>query len=162
MAGTSVFLNVQDLERSLAFYRALGFKTVRTWKGEKGTADYVDLALGPAEIGLGRIASNDDPEYRAWVSTPLGAGVLVYVEVADADKLWQRAQKAGLTVESPLRDRSYGRAFTLNDPDGYVITVLGPVKAARAAPRRASQARKGPAKRATGRPKAKKAARRGR
>ena len=153
MAATSVFLNVHDLDKALEFYRALGFKTKKEWKGDAGRVDYLDLDLQGADIGLGRIGANDDPGFRAWVGTPLGAGVMVYVDVPDVDKVWQRALDARLEVERSLRDSSYGRSFLLNDPDGYVISVTGPTKAPRAS--RRTPAPKASSKRAAGRKKAK-------
>ncbi|HEX2021884.1 MAG TPA: VOC family protein, partial [Candidatus Thermoplasmatota archaeon] len=119
---------------------------------ETGMTTYADLDLEGAELGLGHIPSNDDPAFRAWVGTPLGAGVVVYVTVPDVDGIHARAVKAGATIEYPLRDRPYGRIFTLNDPDGYTVTFLqerrAPArkaarKGAKKAARKAKAAKKG-------------------
>lgn len=160
-ASTSAFLNVTDMEKSLEFYRRLGFRVVKAYRGEDGTTSYADLALEGAELGLGSIRSNDDPSFQAWVSTPLGAGVVVYFTVPNVDKHWARAQEAGATVEVPLVDRPYGRLFTVNDPDGFTLTFIteatrrparkkatkavrkAPAKAARKAPKKAARARRG-------------------
>lgn len=140
-SSTSVFLNVADIDRSLAFYKALGFKVVSSTRGDDGRVMYADLARDGAEIGLGSIASNDDPEYRAWVGTPLGAGVVVYVTVSrGVDDLFEKARGAGAVVEMPPRDRPYGRIATVNDPDGYVLTFHQDPPKRRAPARRKAKA----------------------
>jgi catechol 2,3-dioxygenase-like lactoylglutathione lyase family enzyme len=163
MAATSAFLNVHDLAKSREFYEALGFRTTGASKDGRGRVAYVDLAYGAAELGLGAIGSNDDPEFRRWVSGELGAGVIVYVSVDDVDRVHAAARRIHAAIEAPLRDRSYGRAFNLNDPDGYVVCFLqepkprtrsraaaaGPVPPKRGA-RRPARGREGKRRRATG------------
>lgn len=164
-SSCSVFLNVNDLSRSLAFYRSLGFRVDRTYDDEEtGAPYYADLSYDGAEFGLGHIPANDDKAFRDWVGTPLGAGVVVYFTVPNADRAYAAAQKAGATIEMPLTDRPYGRMFTVNDPDGYTLSFITepkPRKAARKAKRAAPKKAKRPAKKAT-RKGAKKAARRSR
>jgi catechol 2,3-dioxygenase-like lactoylglutathione lyase family enzyme len=123
-ASCSVFLNVRDIGKSVEFYQALGFRVDAETPGDDGRLAYVDLSYQGAELGLGSIASNDDAEYRRWVEGELGGGVIVYYSVPDVDEVYQRAQGMRATIEAPLRDRSYGRAFNLNDPDGYVICFI--------------------------------------
>jgi predicted enzyme related to lactoylglutathione lyase len=153
-ASLSVFLNVQDIERSMKFYQGLGFRLDASHRGRDGTGPvrYADLSYQGAELGLGHVASNDDPEYRSWVGTPLGAGVMLYFSVPDVDKLHDKAKAMSAVIEYAPEDRSYGRVFGLNDPDGYVIAFIKEKKA-RAAPmkraaKRATNAVKTAAKRA--------------
>lgn len=129
MSGISVFLNVSDLEASIDFYEQLGFKVRERHEGDDGALYYATLAMGDAIVDLGAIEASDDPEFHDWVSTPLGAGVLIHVLVDGPDQVdavHDRAEALGATVEAPPEDRPYGRAFTLNDPDGYVVTFLHP------------------------------------
>ncbi|MBI4393824.1 MAG: VOC family protein [Euryarchaeota archaeon] len=122
---TSVFLNVIDIDRSIRFYEGLGFTTVKKHPSRNGKyTAYADLELDGAELSLGHIPSNDERSFREWVATPLGAGVVVYFSVPDAEKHHHLAKKIGATIEAPLEKRSYGTAFTMNDPDGYTITFL--------------------------------------
>jgi uncharacterized glyoxalase superfamily protein PhnB len=144
----SVTLNVEDLPRALAAYKALGFRVDDAWKDDKGETTYTELSYRGAEVGLAHIPSNDDKEFRNWVSTPLGAGVVVQLTVPDVDAVHDRAKKAGFKVEVPPADRSYGRVMTLNDPDGYVLSFYEE-KPKRAAPARARPAKKTAKKRAT-------------
>lgn len=139
-ASLSVFLNVQDIERSISFYKGLGFKVDALHRGrdEAGPVRYADLGYQGAELGLGHIAINDDPEFRAWVGTPLGAGVVLYLSVPDVDRIHEKAKALGAVIEHPPEDRSYGRVFSLNDPDGYVVSFIKEPKK-RAAPAKAAK-----------------------
>ncbi len=124
MAKLSVFLNVKNIEKSMALYSALGFETTETYDGEDGEIAYADMELDGAELTLGEIGANDDPEFVAWVSTPLGAGVMLTFNVDDPDAFFAKAKGAGADIESPPGERPYGRAFTMNDVDGYTVTFL--------------------------------------
>ena len=148
-ATLSVFLNTHNLEKSMEFYGALGAKVKKLHKDEDGTPTYADLNLAGAEIGLGNIATNDDPSFRQWVSTPLGAGVLIYVTVPNVDRWYDRAVSEALTLETPITDRSYGRLFTVNDPDGYTITFITEKKTAPKRVKKATVVRKVRAKRSS-------------
>ena len=129
-AEISVMFNVKDVDRSVAFYRSLGFTTRWQWKGEDGRLVYAGVGIGEAVIALGRISEEENSEYRnyrAWVSTPLGAGVIVNVELRKVEGVYARAKKAKVDIESRLWRWPYGTAFTVNDPDGYVVKFLRPV-----------------------------------
>jgi catechol 2,3-dioxygenase-like lactoylglutathione lyase family enzyme len=131
-AEISVMFNVKDVDRSVAFYRALGFTSRWAWKGEDGKLAYAGVGIGGAVIALGRIELGQGSggayeDYDAWVSSPLGAGVIVNVELRSVEALYSRARKAKAKIESRLRKWPYGTAFTINDPDGYVVKFLRPV-----------------------------------
>lgn len=148
----SVFLNVSDIERSLAWYRGLGFKPSHLTADGEGRVLYADLSFKGAEIGLGHIPANDDPEFRQWVGTPLGAGVLIYFTTTNVDALYEKAKKLKATVEVKPETRSYGRVLTLNDPDGYCIVFIDETKKKKPATKKAAAkktaAKKTPAKKA--------------
>lgn len=129
MAECGVFLNVSDIDKSIAFYEALGFDVKARHTTEGDRTAYADLDLDGAYLGLGAISSSDDPEFRDWVSAPLGAGVLIHFEVDDVDPFFERAREAGAVIESEPEDRSYGRTFMLDDPDGYVLYFIDPSRA---------------------------------
>lgn len=126
----SVMFNVKNVDRSVAFYRSLGFTVRWKWPGDDGGLMYAGVGLGDAVIALGRITSwGRGGEYRGydkWVSTPLGAGVIVNVELRNVEGVYLRARKAKAKIESRLREWPYGTAFTINDPDGYVVKFLRP------------------------------------
>lgn len=125
MARTSVYLNVEDAHRSIDFYEGLGFKTMERHEAENGHLVHVALDLEGARLGLGEIAAvEDDPDYEAWVSSPLGAGVIVSFHVGDAEAVFERAQAIDATIERPLNEHMGVPSFTVNDPDGYVVTFI--------------------------------------
>ncbi len=128
-AEMSVMLNVKDVERSMKFYTALGFDTRWESKGDDGHLTYAGVGIGDAVIALGRIP--DDlrgmaKDYAEWVSSPLGAGVMITVELDGVEEVYARAKKAKAPIDSPLSERLYGTAFMVNDPDGYVVRFLRP------------------------------------
>ncbi len=125
----SVMLNVHDVERSLTFYRALGFDVRWENKGEDGQLHYAGVGIGDAVIALGRIPTDRRgmaKDYADWVSSPLGAGVMITVELDDVEERYKLAKKAKAPIDSPLSERLYGTAFMVDDPDGYVVRFLRP------------------------------------
>lgn len=125
MARTSAYLNVTDAQRSIEFYEGLGFKTMHRHEAENGHLAHATLDLDGASLALGEIdAVEDDPGFEDWVSTPLGAGVIVSFHVEDAEAIFERAEAIDATIEQPLNDHLGRPSFTLNDPDGYVVTVI--------------------------------------
>jgi catechol 2,3-dioxygenase-like lactoylglutathione lyase family enzyme len=124
----SVMFNVKDVDRSVAFYRSLGFTVRWKWKDDDGKLSYAGVGIGDAVIALGRITKwgrgGGYSDYDKWVSTPLGAGVIVNVELRNVEGVYARAKKVKAKIESSLRKWPYGTAFTLNDPDGYVVKFL--------------------------------------
>ncbi len=127
MASINAFLNVHDIDASLAFYEQLGFEVEDSYSSDEGQLWYADLELDGAYLSLGAIDANDDADFQDWVSTPLGAGVALYITVDGPDQvdaIHDRAREAKATIEHGPEDRPYGRVFTLNDPDGYVVSFL--------------------------------------
>jgi predicted enzyme related to lactoylglutathione lyase len=147
VATLSAFLNVTNIKQSLGFYQALGF-TPTYVRQRDGVDAYAGVEHDGAEIELGWIGSNDDREYQSWVSTPLGAGVVLYLSVRDVDAVAKKAKDIGATIEYGPEDRSYGRVLGLNDPDGYVLTFIAEPKPRKKAAAKKS-ARKKAAKKAT-------------
>lgn len=119
-----VTLGVQDLERSLRFYRdGLGFPTTRN--AEQGIIFFQTagtcLALYPyAE--LAKDVSDRLPLDRSkFTGITLAHNVRQRQEV---DQLLQRARKAGATIEKPAQKTSWGGySGYFSDPDGYLWEV---------------------------------------
>jgi uncharacterized glyoxalase superfamily protein PhnB len=98
--------------------RAFGF-TLRVKHGDGNDVRHAELALGSSIIMLGQVRED---AYGAIVGAPGdNAGKSVYVAVADADVLCDRARAAGASIlEGPI-DRDYGsREFISRDPEGNI------------------------------------------
>lgn len=109
-----VEIMVRDLDRSLAFYTALGFTLERR---DGGFA-----ALRWEDRWLFLDQRDDLPALLG----PARANVRILT--ADVDKVWATAQTLGLPVERPIADRYYGlRDFTVLDPDGFGLRFATPL-----------------------------------
>jgi uncharacterized glyoxalase superfamily protein PhnB len=115
-------LSVRDARRAVEFYRdVLGFEHVGWWDDHR--ACYVAEWTGPgdpdfAELRAGNLvlhlhAAGDEFE------TELNGGVVLHVEVDDADGYHQQIQEKGSRSERP-KDQPWGwRQFFVTDPDGH-------------------------------------------
>ena len=106
---------VSDIERSLEFYRALGFVQI----GDAAEGGFAILAWEASVLFLQELEV--PPVERPQAN--------VRVMVDDVDAYWQRAIELGATVYRPIDDREYGlRDFIIADPDGFALrfaTLLG-------------------------------------
>lgn len=155
--GQWVILNVDNVDKSLEFYKSLGLRAKResmdgmTFGSLTTTTDSGILLWNKHTIAPGQAEDT-----RAWVSGDLGKGVMVSIGVPDARKAWDKAQAARVTVDQPLRDQEWGgREFTVVDPDGYVVNVTDRFPGAPTTTKRPAKARKAakraaPAKKAKG------------
>jgi catechol 2,3-dioxygenase-like lactoylglutathione lyase family enzyme len=124
---TLVEFFVSDLDRSIAFYEALGLQ-VRERRGE-----WVQLVLDDSLLVL-----HDDshvvagPHYftEQIGRKPRGTGIEVVFEVRDVDGAYAAAQATNATIARPLMDRPWhARDFRIADPDGYFVRFTTPLTA---------------------------------
>ena len=102
-----VELFVDDLDRSIAFYRDLGFLFVRR------DETFAELSR------LGHLFFLDATQPSPDVET---AAANLRIMVADVNEHWERVQGSGARVLEPIGDRYYGlRDFTIADPDGLAV-----------------------------------------
>lgn len=108
-----------DLEPVLPFYLdVLGFTSNWITKSDgDGKPTYADLDFEGSTLMLDTLG---DPE----VATPLGAGVVLYIEMqGDIDATFERFKRVGVEVVEPPSEQYWGgRAFTINDPSGYALS----------------------------------------
>ena len=117
-------LTVDDLQKSITFYEALGFAIDERWE-EKGTLLGVMLRAGKTQIGL----SQDD--WKKGRDRKKGVGVRLSISTpGSVDEIAKQAKHAGITLKSEPRDTEWNsRAFELSDPSGFLVTVFSePVK----------------------------------
>ena len=115
-AGPSYTVN--DIHKSLAFYRdVLGFTPKERWE-ENGELTGIELAAGSVIFWLGQ----DD--WKKGRDRVKGQGFRMYCRTAqDVDALAERVRSSGGTIVDEPKDEPWGgRAFAVRDPDGFVIT----------------------------------------
>ena len=113
-------LTVDDLQKSIAFYEAMGFAIEDRWE-DKGTLLGVMMRTGQVQLGL-----NQD-DWKKGRDRSKGIGVrLSFATTADnVDEIARRAKQAGITLKSEPRDTEWdSRAFEVVDPSGFLLTVF--------------------------------------
>jgi uncharacterized glyoxalase superfamily protein PhnB len=109
---------VDDIQKSIAFYEALGF-AVSDRSEDGGTLTGVMLQAGPLQIGL----SQDD--WKKGRDRQKGIGMRMYIETAqNIDDLAARAKAAGVTLDKDAYDTPWNtRAFEVTDPSGFKLSI---------------------------------------
>jgi uncharacterized glyoxalase superfamily protein PhnB len=113
-------LTVDDLQKSIAFYEALGFAIEERWE-EKGTLLGVMLRAGTTQIGL-----NQD-DWKKGRDRKKGTGVRLSISTTPGtvDEIAKRAKAAGFTLKSDPHDTEWKtRAFEVSDPSGFLLTIF--------------------------------------
>jgi len=117
---------VSDVDRSIEFYRHLGFHVTKRYE------DWILLRRGETRLGLqGDAHAVAGPHYFTpnIGHHPRGTGVEVSIQVDDVDAAYEQALAAGLNVVKPIQDRPWRtRDFRLADPDGYFVRVTSPLR----------------------------------
>jgi uncharacterized glyoxalase superfamily protein PhnB len=113
-------LTVDDLQKSVAFYEALGFAVTERWE-DGGTLLGVMMRAGSTEIGL-----NQD-DWKKGRDRTKGVGVRLAISTTrgGVDEAAARARSAGITLKSEPHDTEWqSRAFEVSDPSGYLLTIF--------------------------------------
>jgi catechol 2,3-dioxygenase-like lactoylglutathione lyase family enzyme len=106
-------LPVADLDRSIDFYRSVGFRL------ELRTDQFALLRLGSGTVGLLRIGRGAALE----TGIPPRIRALIQVELStpDLDALFADLTSAGVRIDVPPRDRGFERSMQCLDPDGFTV-----------------------------------------
>lgn len=117
-------LTVDDLQKSIGFYEALGFTIAERWE-ESGTLLGVMMRAGRTEIGL-----NQD-DWKKGRDREKGVGVRLSISTpGSVDDMAKRMKEAGITLKSePHATEWDSRAFEVSDPTGFLLTVFSEPKA---------------------------------
>ena len=119
LTASSPSFTVNDVEKSLAWYRdVLGFTVGDRWESN-GQLMGVELSAGDV---LFMIVQDDWKKGRDRVK---GVGVRLYCDTAqDIDRIAARVKAAGGTLAQEPADQPWGtRDFSVDDPDGFKITI---------------------------------------
>lgn len=119
LRSVSIGLTVNDLARSMAWYRdILGFVVTDEWR-EEGTLQGVEMHAGSVAIFLGQ---DDWKKGRERIK---GEGIRLYGRtVQDIDRLAAVIKARGGVLAHDPRTQPWGeRDFGMVDPDGFKITI---------------------------------------
>jgi uncharacterized glyoxalase superfamily protein PhnB len=119
-------LMVQDVERSLSFYRdLLGLEQDLAERDEAGALFLASVEVDGTVIMLSR--AHRDTSHGA--SRQDARLTLLFERDDDIDALLERLQASGARICSPIGNRPWGhRDFTVFDPDGYHVTIARPLE----------------------------------
>ena len=119
-------LTVDDLQKSITFYKGLGFAIDERWE-EQGTLLGVMVRAGRTRIGL-----NQD-DWQKGRDRKKGIGVRLSISTSttgSVDEIAKRAKNAGITLKSEPHDTEWkSRAFEVSDPSGFLLTIFSEASA---------------------------------
>jgi len=121
--GASPGFTVNDVEKSLVFYRdVLGFTEKERYQRD-GKLQGVELLAGNAHFFL----SQDD--WQKGRDRVKGVGFRIYcVTTQSVDALAREIKSRGGKLDQEPADQSWGRDFAVSDPDGFRITIMNEKK----------------------------------
>ena len=118
--GLSPYLTIKDGrgQEALAFYAA-AFEAVEQVR--RLAQDGKRVMHARLQINGGLVMLSDDfPDFNNGVAAPDPAGMMIHLEVDDADVWFERALAAGAKVRVPLADQFWGDRYgQLDDPFGH-------------------------------------------
>jgi len=107
---------VKDIQRSVNFYRRLGFELLRDG------GDFVELTWEDHRLFLAEFSAFRDAHGVTAATTPTLPLANVRVMVPNVDECWKLVNEIGAQIIIPLANRYYGlRDFTIADPDGFGV-----------------------------------------
>ena len=111
-------LTVDDLQKSITFYEALGFAVDERWE-DNGTLVGVMMRAGNTQIGL----SQDD--WKKGRDRKKGIGLRLSMETSqNVDDIAARVRSAGIRLGREPHDTEWkSRAFEVTDPTGFILTI---------------------------------------
>ena len=117
-------LSVTHSNRSLEFYKCIGFKI----EYERPENKFVFLSLGEIQFMLQEISDNDKWDV-APLSYPFGNGINFQLEVDDVNKIYDSLKNNNYKIAFEIEENWYrqgdkllgNKEFLVQDPDGYLL-----------------------------------------
>ena len=121
---TSVFLYVDDIQKSLEFYNEImGAEIAQLHAEEEGGP----LTLAILKLGhFSMMLHPQDEHAEEFAASKPGLGIHIQIRVDDVDAYYQHCLEEGamLAVLGEPVDQPWGwREFALKDPDGYIWSI---------------------------------------
>jgi PhnB protein len=116
------YINVRDAARAIEFYKqAFGAVEKGVMKGPDGKVMHAELSIGDSVLML----ADEFPAFGSLSPQSIGgsgSGLHIYVE--DVDSAFDRAVKAGASVDMPVADMFWGDRYgKLHDPFGHKWSI---------------------------------------
>ena len=116
------YMTVRDAARAIEFYKqAFGAKERGVMNGPDGKIMHAELVIGDSIFML----ADEFPQFGSM--SPLstgGSGMGLHIYVEEVDAAFDRAVKAGATVEMPVSDMFWGDRYgKLADPFGHKWSI---------------------------------------
>jgi len=125
--GVTPHITVRDgrAAEAIEFYRrAFGAEELMRHAADDGRLMHAHLT-----INGGSLMMHDDFPEHSGAPAAAPAGVILHLQVDDADRWWTRALQAGAEVRFPLDDQFWGdRCGQLRDPFGHTWSIGSPVR----------------------------------
>lgn len=124
MATVTPYICAKDAAAALDFY-ATAFGAVETtrWTDpDTGTIGHAEFTVDGARIMI----SDEWPEGGVYAPDPGRTAVSLVLTVDDVDAFFERAVRAGATVDRPVTDSPHGRGGWLYDPFGHRWHIAAP------------------------------------
>ena len=120
-------LSVRNGARAVEFYKAaFGAEELMRHPADDGRLMHAHLRLNGASLML----HDHFAEHHGGADLPQPVGVLLHLQVNDADAWWNRAVAAGGTIILDLADQFWGDRYgQLKDPFGHSWSIGAPVAA---------------------------------
>ena len=117
-------LSVLNLEKSLVFYKMVGFKI----EYERPENRFAFLSLGEIQFMLQEISKNDKWDIAPLIY-PFGNGINFQLEVEDVEKIYEILKENNYNIAFEMEENWYrqdnrllgNKEFLVQDPDGYLI-----------------------------------------
>ena len=124
-------LSVTNLEESLKFYTAAGFKL----EYDRPENKFAFISLGEIQIMLQEISDNDKWEV-APLTYPFGNGINFQLEVNNLDEIYNNLKNNNYKISFDIEENWYrqddkllgNREFLIQDPDGYLLRFFEDIK----------------------------------
>lgn len=117
-------LSVTNLEKSLEFYKTIGFKI----NYDRPENKFAFISLGKIQFMLQEITKNDK-----WTLAPLkypfGNGINFQLEVNNLNKIYNKLKSKNYEIAYDIEENWYrqgneylgNKEFLIQDPDGYLL-----------------------------------------
>ena len=117
-------LSVTSLEKSLKFYKTIGFKVEYDRPEDK----FAFISLGKIQFMLQEVSTNDKWNLGK-LTYPSGNGINFQLEVDNLDEIYNNLKKSNYKITFDIEENWYrqdnkllgNKEFLIQDPDGYLL-----------------------------------------